>query len=245
MPSPQTEKQEALVCSICQSNVSDRFCSQCGQKCIRSEISLFQIIVDFIKSFFAVEKSVFYTVVKLIKSPILVIENYWAGYRNYFESPAKLILYSITFAGLHLWLIDDVIFGIEFLYEGFSTSTLIVLFLLPILILVSVISFLLKKKSIAHHMVSVSYLFGAWFLFYLFFSDLLRLLIGDMLDGIFYPFFFVSIFIFNSIVFNKEKGLLWILLGVILQLGVFIGIWVLVILAFYLYDPESFVFFGL
>lgn len=85
-----------INCSNCQTKILSAYCPQCGQKYVQKRVNFFTIFTDFGAQILSLEQSVFATMLKIITSPKTVIENYWNGYRNYDQSPGKLLFYFLT-----------------------------------------------------------------------------------------------------------------------------------------------------
>lgn len=66
-----------LECSICKNTLNGKFCSHCGQEVKGEPISFGSVIFDFASNVFSLERSVFAAMLMMLKSPHLIIGNYW------------------------------------------------------------------------------------------------------------------------------------------------------------------------
>ena len=145
-------------CTICGTALRGPFCHQCGQKRTGNRLRFGTIIRDFVSNLLSLERSGFATMVHLLRQPVTVIHNYWAGNRGYYQSPSRIIVYAILFIGLHIYWHDNLIFGLAFTDspKGFFLVVFLTLFTLS-----SKLAYL-GKGSLAEHIVSAVYLFGTW-----------------------------------------------------------------------------------
>lgn len=95
------------ICSICKIPIKENYCSKCGQKFSGKPISFLSLITDFISNFFSMEKSGFATILKILKNPKSIVDNYYLGFKNYYPSPGQLLLYGIAVVALHKNFVAD------------------------------------------------------------------------------------------------------------------------------------------
>ena len=156
-PNNHTDKP-ASACTICGTELRGPFCHQCGQKRTGNRLRLGTVFQDFISNLLSLERSGFATLVHMLRQPVRVIHNYWAGNRGYYQSPSRIIVYAVLFIGLHIYWHDNLIFGLAFTDspKGFFLVVFLTLFTLSSMLAYP------GKGSLAEHIVSVIYLFGTW-----------------------------------------------------------------------------------
>lgn len=211
------------ICTICHIPLQEGYCGRCGQKISGQTATTSSLITDFISNFFSVERSGFATIFKILRNPKPIVENYYAGNRNYYASPGKLLVYAIAVAALHITFFDKTILGLTVDAENVSAQYLFWLVLYPVLILVSFLAFIRSEKSLSKHLISIVYISSSLFVILIPIVDLLVYATDLKLD--IWPFlvFMLSIFFWNSRVLTK-RGRLHIVINTILQALLFSGI---------------------
>lgn len=225
------------TCTICNIQINQNFCQQCGQKLSTESTTVKSIITDFFNNLFSLDKSVFAAILTLLFNPQKIILNYWMGYRRYYASPGKMVVYALTIAALHLNYVNRELLGLSFDLEGIRAQFLFWLFFLPILFLVSFLSFFRMKHNFAKHIISITYLSTCFFI--------VLTLLGDMLEftGIRVQHWLAFIFIFcinlwNSKVFNQGT-FFRVAGGALVQLVILVLIMIGLSGMIYLLFPES------
>ncbi len=84
------------TCTICKIDSSENYCANCGQKLNVKKATILSLIKEFASNAIDVERSAFATLFKILKSPSLVVDNYFEGYRKYYPSPARMFFYALT-----------------------------------------------------------------------------------------------------------------------------------------------------
>lgn len=217
--------------------IVQNFCPQCGQKLSTESTTVKSITTDFFNNLFSLDKSVFAAILTLLINPKKIILNYWMGYRRYFASPGKMVVYALTIAALHLNYVNRELLGLSFDLDGIRAQFLFWLVFLPILFLVSFLSFFRLKHNFAKHVISITYLSASFFI--------ILTLLGDMLElsGIRPRHWLAFIFIccttlWNSHVFNQGSFFRFAG-GAIIQLVILILIIMGLSGMIYLLFPES------
>jgi len=116
------EAKPAAACTQCGTPLIDKYCHQCGQLHSGKKASLILLISESLATFFSLERSGFATLLLLLKKPHIVISNYLAGNRGYYQSPNKLLFYALIVFGLHLSWVDSTVLNLNFDVEGASPS---------------------------------------------------------------------------------------------------------------------------
>jgi hypothetical protein len=215
---------ESINCSICHLPIAEKYCSKCGQKAAEKRTTTASMIVDFITNIFYVERSGFATILKIIVSPKSIVDNYHKGYRNYYASPGKVLLYGIAIIALHLNLVDRKIMGLSMDIDNVSSQYLFWAMLFPFLLLISYFTFIPQEKSFSKHLISITYIAISLFILVTVLNDILILTAGDLL-GIWAFTIFVSLtFLWNSRVFTVREKAVYIWLNAIIQTVLFVGI---------------------
>ncbi|SVD96556.1 uncharacterized protein METZ01_LOCUS449410, partial [marine metagenome] len=79
------------ICSNCNSELTDIYCSKCGQKNVG--LLTFRVIInDFLDDIFSIDSRLFVTLKCLIFKPGYLTTEYWAGKRKKYLPPFRLYL---------------------------------------------------------------------------------------------------------------------------------------------------------
>ena len=211
-------------CSICKIPFEGNHCSCCGQTFSGKPTSTISLLIDFLSNFFSVEKSGFATIFKVLKSPKPIVENYYSGYKNYYASPGKIILYGIAVVALHINFVDNKVMGLSLNAENLNTQYLFWLYLFPVLLFSSYMAFILVERHLSKHLISLAYVATSLFIALTLLNDLFILTVGDKF-GIWTFIVFVSlVFFWNSRVLTTSKKYMYILLNTVIQAAIFAGI---------------------
>lgn len=207
------------------------YCNRCGQKLSESPTTVFSLINDFLSNIFSIERSAFATILKILKDPQPIVENYYSGFRNYYASPGKILFYGIAVVALHLSFVNDTVMGLSLTVENFNALYLFWIVLCPVLLLCSYITFIRIEKGIAKHLISLIYIASSLFIVITIVNDLIILTLGDRLGLWAFIVFVFVVFLWNSRVFTPKKNSIFILLNTLIQIGIFmciVGVLILV-----------------
>ena len=227
----QGKMENTRICSVCNTPVEKNYCGQCGQRAIGKNATIASLVTDSLSNLFYLEKSVFGTILKIIQNPKAIVLNYYAGFRNYYSSPGKLLLYAVATIALHITFINSNVLGMVINIKNVSTQYFFWIMHLPIVLLISYLAFVRQIESIAKHIISVIYISSAWFILFTIIDDLIILSIGDILGNLAFIVFVLVTFIWNSRVFSKERKPIRVILNTFLQLGIYIIIVLILVLA--------------
>ena len=93
--------------------------------------------MDSLANLFYLEKSVFGTILKLVQNPKHIVTNYYLGFRNYYSSPGKLLLYSVAIIALHVSFINPNVLGMVINIKNLGTQYFFWIMHLPIVLFIS------------------------------------------------------------------------------------------------------------
>ena len=197
-------------CDLCKITFEGTYCHKCGQKKVNYKLTLGRIISDIGSNLFNLERGVFGTYYQLLKNPWLVAENYWNGFRGYYASPGKIVVFTLAIIALHSLLDSNELFGIQLDVDlsVIDPQKFMLIFFLPIQALCSKLIHWKSGRNYLEHLVLSLYILSTIFLVGLIISDILFLIddeIGfDYAVHIFLLIFPISFF-WNARVFNHGK----------------------------------------
>lgn len=212
------------ICTICDIPIQENYCSRCGQKASEEPITTISLITDFLSNFFSIERSGFATIFKIILNPKPIVDNYYSGFKNYYASPGKILLYGIAVVALHISFVNNKVMGVSLNLQNFNSQYFFWISLLPILLFISYLAFIRKTKRLSKHLISLIYISSSLFIILTILNDLIILLTDDKLGIWAFVIFVVLIFLWNSRVFTDKKNYLYIILNTVIQLTIFMGI---------------------
>lgn len=210
-----------IDCSICQQPITGKYCGNCGQSHTGRTVTLFTIFYDFFSNLFSLEKSGFSTIIYTLKTPKKVIDNYYLGFRNYYLSPGKILIYGVITITLHVTLVNEKVLGLIVELEQVNAEYFFWAILFPFLILSSYATFFRTKHNFSKHIISTIYLATSIFIALTILNDILILSIGDVFKNGVFVIFSALVFGYNSIVFTRKRTFIWFALNSIIQLIVF------------------------
>lgn len=220
--------KRAKICSVCNIPVDENYCGRCGQKISGKPATTISLVTDFFSNFFSVEHSGFATIFKILRNPKPIVENYYAGNRNYYASPGKVLLYAITLVAIHVTIFDQTILGVTFNAENLSAQYLFWLALFPILLLISGLAFIKSERRFSKHLISIVYISSSLFVVAVLLNDLIIFAFGDQFKIWAFVGFISLVFFWNSRVLTKG-GKWHIVVNTLIQMLIFAAIvWFLV-----------------
>ena len=218
----QKRMKEDKICSICKITIQENYCSRCGQEASGKKTTTINLITDFLSNFFSLEKSVFATIFKLLMNPKPIVDNYYLGFKNYYSSPGKILLYSIATITLHITFVNPNVLGMVINVKNLNTQYFFWIMHLPIVLIISYLAFINNKENFSKHLISIIYISGSAFIVFTIINDLIILIAGDMLGNLAFIIFLLFTFIWNSRVFSKKDKQRYLILNTLLQLGIYI-----------------------
>lgn len=219
-------------CSICDIPIEENYCGRCGQEYTGKPTSILLLITDFFSNFLSLEKSGFATIFKILKNPKPIVENYCLGYRNYYASPGKVLLYGLAVVALHLSFIyynnhiidSNNILGISLNIENVNVNYFFWSFIFLFLLIPSYLTFAYKERNLSKHLISIVYIATSIFIVLIILNDLYTILSQNKPTPLSFLAFILLVFYWNSRVFTKKRKFMFIVLNTIIQTIIFIGI---------------------
>ena len=207
-------------CTICETPIKIKFCEKCGQKKGHKESTILSLIADIFSSIFSLQNSVPKTFQTLLIAPNKIIDNYAKGHRGFYPSPGKMILFAFAITAIHSLTVSSDLLGMSITVANNQDSGHIILLFITVLLITgtSYLTFIRSKIKLAKHIISTLYLWSTFFTIFLIASDLFLLLFDLDLSEIFLAFLFISILIWNTIVFTRKKKPLIILGNLVIHL---------------------------
>ena len=212
------------ICSVCSTSIKEKYCQRCGQYLSEKPTTIFSLGYDFVYNGLSLEKSVLATMVKTITNPKMIVQNYFDGYRGYYSSPGKVLLYGIAVLALHISFVDRKVMGLTLEAQSISAPYLFWLSLFPLFLIISYLVFLRIEKRLSRHLISITYVASSLLIPLLILSDLIQFIVGELLGVWPFIIFTFLVFLWNSRTFSQKSRVFWILLNTLLQFILFIGI---------------------
>lgn len=212
---------EHKVCTVCDLEIEENYCTRCGQKFTDHKLSVLFLISDFLSNFFSLNKSGFSTIFRVLADPKKVTTNYSLGYRNYYSSPGNILLYGIAMITLHLLLIDKTALNFRVGDSVLSAQYGFLIAFYPFIMIVSYLSFIRKKVTFSEHLVSTLYTSTSVLILIVLMSDIIYLISGKLFEIEAFWVFMILAFFWNSRVFTAENKFKNILQNTLLQCLVF------------------------
>ena len=230
---------EEHFCTICETKTQGTYCSLCGQKIEPTKTTVFSMLFDVFKQALDIEKSVFASLFYILIKPKKVILNYWLGYRNYYPSPGKFLLYSLAIVVIHITYVGPLILGLIFDLGFVDAQITFWVLILPVINVATYLTFVLKKINFTQHLVCNLYVISTFLFLLIFLEDIIFLISGFTLGPLLFVIFLTMVFIWNSIVFTKKKKVLPVLFNALISFTLFLAIVFLVLYLLTLISPEA------
>jgi hypothetical protein len=166
-----------MNCKNCQTPLKeeDEYCNLCGGKVIRNRLTFRNLFEHLSETFFNYDNKLLRTFTQLFKDPEDVIVGYINGVRKKYINPISFFGLSLTLSGLSIFIIKK--FYIQYLdfsqlFDGLNLpegtlenssggaleyNSLIYSALIPLLALISCITFLDKKYNYTEHVIIYLY----------------------------------------------------------------------------------------
>jgi len=210
-----------IKCSVCSSEIDEKYCSKCGQYFKSERITGVSILKDLFSNIFSLEKSFLENFKMALFESKKLVTNYWNGYRGYYYSPSRFLTIAALFALL------DSIFTNNF-FGIYVTSIVVPQFTILIIniFLLTFFSFIVYfkfKKTFYEHLMLNMYNVSLWMLFFVPISLLLNLFsVDEGISRFFFLPFHLLIMIWNSKSFkmSNSKRIVYIAINFILLYGI-------------------------
>lgn len=212
---------KTTYCSHCETILQDSYCQHCGQKYINKRLTFWNIISDYIFQILSLEKSGFATVLKLITSPKKVVTNYWNGYRNYYQSPGKILFYFLTIAGLHIVLVNTKLFDMT-IDISYTSPQFGIIFIIPLITISTYFTYFKQKLNFGEHFIATTYLFSVFGMLFIIIDDLVNYYLKLNFDYFNIQYLIIVILLWSVFVYSKNNKWYRLILNFVLNLVVFL-----------------------
>jgi hypothetical protein len=110
---------ETKLCKNCNSEITENYCSHCGQELKDMNLSIFSFIKEFLGNLFSLDSKVLVTFKYLLTKPGVLSTEYIKGRRKQYTLPLRLYLFtSIISIILFSLLVEDTTRYLKFKNEG-------------------------------------------------------------------------------------------------------------------------------
>ncbi len=193
-----------MKCSVCSSEISENYCSKCGQYFKDERISTRSILTDLFGNIFSLEKSFFKNIKIGLLQPNILVSNYWKGFRSYYYSPSKFLVIASLFFLAQITLFND-FFGLIVGSKVAQQFTLLIVIVL-VLSFFSFIIYLKYKRSFYEHLILNIYNVSIWSIIFVPISIISNLLnTNKTIETGFIIIYLLLIIIWNSKIFEMTK----------------------------------------
>lgn len=209
-----------MKCSVCLSEINEKYCSKCGQYYKGGRINFITFLGDLFDSVFTLEKSFFRNIRIGLSQPKTLVLNYWNGFRKFYYSPGKFFTIASLFLVLHYSIANDFLGTVV---TGNISSQFVIL--LSNILLLTFSSFLLYiqfKKNFFEHLILNIYNVSLWIIVFFPISVILSLTVNDnSIEGFFNTPYHILIIIWNSKAFEltKLKRFLFVTINLLMLYG--------------------------
>jgi hypothetical protein len=206
-----------MKCSVCTAEISENYCSKCGQYFKNERISTKSILTDLFESIFSLEKSFFKNIKIGLFKPNILVSNYWRGFRSYYYSPSKFLVIASLFFLAQITLFND-FFGLIVGSKVAQQFTLLIV-IIVVLSFFSFVIYLKYKRSFYEHLILNIYNVSVWSIIFVPISIISNLLnTNKNIETGFIFLYLLLIIIWNSKIFEitKLKRYIYIALNCIL-----------------------------
>lgn len=125
-------------------------------------------MVDAISNILSLEKSGLGTLILVLRAPEKVISNYMLGYKHHYQTPGRILFYTVSFAAIYISIVDNTL-GLARITTNIlviSKQLAILLGMFVLFSLSSYFTFIRNRISYLHHLVAVIYLVCTHFISY-------------------------------------------------------------------------------
>lgn len=201
-------KRVLTACPICEKEIESNLCPDCGVRRPKHKTTIRSLIVDTISNILSIERSGLGTCIAIITRPNKVVNSYMEGFRNHYQTPGRILFYTVSFLAIYISFVDDTM-GLSHLtmdMGGLSKQVSVLITLFSFFSVGSYLTYLRNSISFLDHIVSVIYIVCTHFILY-------YLLIGPASLFFFeepnYGYIIVLLvlahyFVANAIVFGKK-----------------------------------------
>jgi hypothetical protein len=194
-------------CTVCSAEISEKYCSNCGQYFKNKRVTFFTILGDLFDNVFSLEKSFFKNMKTGLSQPEKIVLNYWNGYRGFYYSPGRFFTITSLFMALH-YLFSTHFLGIKATAKNdFPTELAITLLNILFLTFLSfIITYLKYKKNFYEHLILNIYNVSLWTILFVPISILSsQLNVESNVEVFLFIPFHILIILWNSRAFEMSK----------------------------------------
>ena len=209
-----------MKCSLCSNEITEKYCSKCGQYYKYKRINFTTFLGDFFDSIFSIEKSFLFNIRIGLSQPKTLALNYWNGFRKYYYSPGKFLTIASLFLMFHYLFANDFL-GVV-LTSNISSQFVILFFNIFILTLLSFLLYIQFKKNFYEHLILNIYNVSLWIIVFIPTSVILNFTVNNnKAERYFYILFHLLVIIWNSKAFEltKPKRFLYVLINLLMLYG--------------------------
>lgn len=205
-----------MKCSVCSNNITEKYCSNCGQFYKDRRVNFFNFLADLFDSLFSLEKSFLINISVGLSQPSKLVLNYWNGFRRYYYSPGKFFTIASLLLVLHYSFANDFL-GIV-VTSNIATQFVTLLVNILLMTFSSYLLYISFKKKFYEHLILNIYNVSLLLIIFVPISAILSILINDnKIEQYFYIVFHVFISFWNSKAFElgSLKRFFFVILNVI------------------------------
>ncbi|MGE0560480.1 MAG: hypothetical protein AB7O47_01565 [Flavobacteriales bacterium] len=211
-------------CTICNTVLDGEFCKNCGQQNTQKKLDIKSFFSDLSSNVFDLDQSLFYNIYYILRFPKKVIENYWAGFRNYYYNPGKVLFYFLTLSGLSSYILRNSLLGIDInVPDVVSTQFIFILIIYPIFILTSYLTYRKNHRTIIEHATASIYIVSTIGIVLLVFQSIFTYYkITHTRNSVWLPILLILVTIWNSFIYTRNKKLIYKILNPLTEILIFI-----------------------
>jgi hypothetical protein len=210
-----------MKCSVCSSEIKEKYCPKCGQYHKNERISIKMMFGDLFGNLFSLEKSILKNIKIGLVQPKMLITNYWNGYRGYYYSPSKFLTIASLFFLLQISLKKKFL-GI-YVSSKFAEQFSVLLFLIFLYSIITYIVYYKFKKNYYEHLILNIYNVSLWSIIFIPISLLISISGLEIISTNILFIYLILIIVWNSKVFelSNKKRFIYITLHIILLIIAF------------------------
>jgi len=214
-----------MKCSVCSSEIKEKYCPKCGQYHKNKRISIKTIFGDLFGNLFSLEKSILKNIKIGLVQPKMLITNYWNGYRGYYYSPSKFLAIASLFFLLQISLKKKFL-GIYFSIKNAEQFS-ILFFLIFLYSIITYIVYYKFKKNYYEHLILNIYNISLWSIIFVPISILISISGLEIISIKIFLIYLTLIIVWNSKVFelSNKKRFIYITIHIILLMITFFTIY--------------------
>lgn len=220
-------KKEELktACPVCKNEIENKICSECGVRKPKHKTTLRSLILDTLSNILSLERSGLGTCIAITARPTEVVNSYMDGYRNHYQTPGRILFYTISFSAIYISVLDSSLglSGTKTTINMISKHTFILLSMFVFFSISSFFTYIRTRLSYIYHLVSAIYIISTNFMLYYLLIGLSYLFIlnesdyGSLAFGVIITHYVIA----NATVFTRIKKWWRILINIFLHLVIF------------------------